>query len=473
MVNAKGDLFGTTSAGGTDDPSVPGWPQGTVFEFKNTGTVAAPSYSGSLTTLINFYGPDGQNPDSLTADVNGDLFGTTYGGGGASSDGTVFEIKNTGTVAAPVYSSTKSTLVNFNGSNGDGPSGLIADANGDLFGTTFRGGASNDGTVFEITNVGTIATPVYFSTPTTLVTFNGSNGGLPDPRLIADASGDLFGSTWGDGGVIGVTTVFEISGAFASAPTISGGVRIAGTAGSQTTTMEAPVTPFAGVTIGDANVGATDTLTITLGGAGGMLSGTGISGGVGGVYTLSGTPAVITSELDALVFTSKAGAPNTYSTTTFALSDLSNAGGAPVADSKTSVIDSDPTVAPTIAGAASGQTTTSEAPVKPFGQVTIGDPNAGATDTLTITLGGAGGTLADGTGFNSLTSVGAGVYKLSGTASAITSELDALVFTARAGAPNTYSTTTFTLSDQSSAGGAPVKARPTLSTLILRYQGRL
>ena len=104
----------------------------------------------------------------------------------------------------------------------------------------------------------------------------------------------------------------------------------------------------------------------------------------------------------------------------------------------------------------SGQTTTSETPVRPFAHATVGDANVGATDILTITLGGAGGTLADGTGFNSLTTVGAAVYTLSGTAAAITSELDALIFTPTAGAPNTSSTTTFTLSDQSSAGGAPV-----------------
>ena len=75
---------------------------------------------------------------------------------------------------------------------------------------------------------------------------------------------------------------------------------------------------------------------------------------------------------------------------------------------------------------------------------------------LTITLGGAGGTLTDGAGFSSLTTVGAGFYRLSGTAAAITSELNALIFAPTASAPNTSSTTTFTLSDQSSAGGAPV-----------------
>lgn len=52
-----------------------------------------------------------------------------------------------------------------------------------------------------------------------------------------------------------------------------------------------------------------------------------------------------------------------------------------------------------------------------------------------------------------VTTVGVEVYRLSGIAASITSELDALVFTPTAGAPNTTSATTFTLSDQSSAGG--------------------
>jgi autotransporter-associated beta strand protein len=118
---------------------------------------------------------------------------------------------------------------------------------------------------------------------------------------------------------------------------------ITGTVGGQTTTTEAPVTPFKGVTIGDVNVGATDTLTITLGGGSGTLSGAGLSGGAGGVYTLFGTAATITAELDALVFTPiftpKAGAPNASSTTTFTLRDVSSAGGQPAVDTTTTVID--------------------------------------------------------------------------------------------------------------------------------------
>ena len=141
---------------------------------------------------------------------------------------------------------------------------------------------------------------------------------------------------------------------------------LAGTVSGQTTTSETSVRPFAHVTIGDANANGTDTLTITVGGAGGTLSGTGLSR-----RNRRRLHAVRNGGRDHQrarrpVFTPKAGAPNTTSTTTFTLSDLSSAGGAPVVDSTTSVIDNDPAVAPTISGTASGQTTTSEAPVKPF-----------------------------------------------------------------------------------------------------------
>ena len=114
--------------------------------------------------------------------------------------------------------------------------------------------------------------------------------------------------------------------------------------------------------------------------------------------------------------------------------------------SSAAVVDTLDTVAPTIAGTRAGQTTSSQAPVDPFSGVTIGDLNVGATDTLTITLSGTGGTLS-ATGLSGSGST----YTLSGAASAITSELDALVFTPTAGAPNTGGSTSFQLSDDSSA----------------------
>ena len=228
---------------------------------------------------------------------------------------------------------------------------------------------------------------------------------------------------------------------------------ITGTVAGQTTTSEAAIKPFSGVTVADANSGASDTLTITVTGAGGTLSGTGLTGGTGGVYTLTGTAAAVTSELDALSFTPKAGSPGTSSTTNFQLSDLSSAYATATVNTTTGVVDTDPAVAvaPTTTGTVAGRATTSEAAVKPFSGVTIADANSGASDTLTITVTGAGGTLS-GTG---LTGGTGGVYTLTGTAAAVTSELDALSFTPKAGSPGTSSTTNFQLSDLSSAYATP------------------
>jgi len=101
---------------------------------------------------------------------------------------------------------TPVTLLSFNGTDGAYPySGLIADAAGDLFGTTSGGGAPGRGTVFELVNHG----GAY--TPTTLLSFNGTNGAVPYAGLIADAAGDLFGTTFTDGPAGGNGTVFEIT----------------------------------------------------------------------------------------------------------------------------------------------------------------------------------------------------------------------------------------------------------------------
>ncbi|HEX3882734.1 MAG TPA: choice-of-anchor tandem repeat GloVer-containing protein [Stellaceae bacterium] len=191
IADAAGNLFGTTQRGGVNDG-------GTVFEIAKIGD----TYSGTPTTLVGFNGTDGYNPAAgLIADAAGDLFGTTEFSG-PNGDGTVFEIVKTG----DTYASTPTILVSFNGTNGSNVvAGLIADSAGNLFGTTGGGGLHDDGTVFEIAKIG----DTYASTPTTLVTFDGINGADPLAGLIADAAGNLFGTTRGDG-LNNDGTVFEI-----------------------------------------------------------------------------------------------------------------------------------------------------------------------------------------------------------------------------------------------------------------------
>ena len=96
--------------------------------------------------------------------------------------GTVFKVANDA-------SHTFTTLATFNSSNGASPyAALLADASGNLYGTTTRGGANGFGTVFEVANDAG-------HTLTTLASFNGTNGASPYAGLIADASGNLYGTT--------------------------------------------------------------------------------------------------------------------------------------------------------------------------------------------------------------------------------------------------------------------------------------
>ena len=192
IADAAGDLFGTTNSGGANNA-------GEVFELANTGT----GYASTPALLTSFSNATGYNPHAgLVTDAAGDMFGTTATGG-ANGEGTVFEIANTATG----YASTPATVVAFNGTNGGGPNaGLVANAAGDLFGTTVGGGTTSYGTVFEIV----YANGTYASTPITLVSFNSANGAYPYAGLMADAAGDLFGTTAG-GGTDNDGTVFEIA----------------------------------------------------------------------------------------------------------------------------------------------------------------------------------------------------------------------------------------------------------------------
>jgi len=163
------------------------------------GSTASAEYI--LKTLVNFNATNGAGPDAnLIADSSGNLYGTTVFGGTAN-DGTVFEVANNA-------NHTLSTLATFNGTNGGFPeAGLIADGNGDLFGTTNQlgAGADDDGTVYEVANNAN-------HTLSTLVTFIGTNGAGSNASLSSDASANLYGTTSGLGyNSLNAGTVFEVA----------------------------------------------------------------------------------------------------------------------------------------------------------------------------------------------------------------------------------------------------------------------
>ena len=185
-IDAAGNLYGTTSGGGASG-------SGTVFELSG-------SSHQLLTTLVAFNGSNGSTPyATLAADAAGNLYGTTVGGGTGGA-GTAFELSGS-------THQTLTTLANFNGTNGGAPyAPLTLDAAGNLYGTTYRGGTTNQGTAYELSG------PTLQSL-TTLVSFNASSGYSPYAGLTADAAGTLYGTTYA-GGPNGSTggTVYELSG---------------------------------------------------------------------------------------------------------------------------------------------------------------------------------------------------------------------------------------------------------------------
>jgi uncharacterized repeat protein (TIGR03803 family) len=189
IADASGNLFSTTDYGGANG-------YGTVFELVKGSS----GYTQQV--LYSFAsGNDGAYPEAgLVADAAGNLFGTTYSGG-TSGDGTVFELVK----GSSGY--TEQVVYSFSGAPGDGSypaAGLIADASGNLFGTTYEGGAGDSGTVFELVKGSSGYTEQVLHSCT-----GGSDGAAPYAGLIEDASGNLFGTTY-DGGASNKGTVFEL-----------------------------------------------------------------------------------------------------------------------------------------------------------------------------------------------------------------------------------------------------------------------
>lgn len=250
-IDAAGNLFGTTSVGGSRTQNA-----GVVFEL----THLAGGWSENI--LYTFQGgSDGATPfGPVTIDSAGNLYGTTYYGGGANACGfgcgTVFKLTRNGS------NWTKNTLYSLSGSDGQRPSGsLVLDASGGLegiatacglgtvgavyelapsstgswqetqlypfpgtdgeyvqgglvsdnaggfFGTAGQGGAFNYGTVYHLAHSSSGTWQA-----TTLYEFTGENGDAASPAasMILDSAGNLYGTTW-RGGAYGYGAVFELS----------------------------------------------------------------------------------------------------------------------------------------------------------------------------------------------------------------------------------------------------------------------
>jgi uncharacterized repeat protein (TIGR03803 family) len=162
------------------------------------------SAAGKYKVLYKFTGgTDGSQPEAgLILDTSGNLYGTTPQGG-AFGDGVVFKLtKNSD------GSWTESVLYSFaGGTDGATPYAEVTfDASGNLYGTTYSGGASSAGTVFQLApnSDGTW-------TESVLYTFTGgSDGANPYAGVVFDATGTLYGTTYG-GGTRGLGVVYKLT----------------------------------------------------------------------------------------------------------------------------------------------------------------------------------------------------------------------------------------------------------------------
>ncbi len=199
IFDGAGNLYGTTELGGANGP------YGTVFEL--TPTAGGGWTEKVLHSFAN--GTDGARPlASVIFDAAGNLYGTTTEGG-TNRDGTVFELTPT---AGGGWTETLLHSFNNNGTDGFLPNaGLIFDATGNLYGTTYYGGAGGGcqpngcGTVFELT-----PTAGGGWTEQVLFSFNSTDGAIPVVGLIFDATGNLYGATT-EGGTLNAGTVFELT----------------------------------------------------------------------------------------------------------------------------------------------------------------------------------------------------------------------------------------------------------------------
>jgi uncharacterized repeat protein (TIGR03803 family) len=161
---------------------------------------ANPAFAQTETVLHSFSGKDGQFPYSnLIFDSSGNMYGTTSAGG-ATGNGTVFELSPNGSGGW-----TETVLYSFTGSAFYPDGGLVFDSKGNLYGTTYYGGAYKHGTVYQLKpNNGRWEERTLHSFDN-----NGKDGTGPTCGLTFDSAGNLYGTT-PTGGTANGGTVFQL-----------------------------------------------------------------------------------------------------------------------------------------------------------------------------------------------------------------------------------------------------------------------
>jgi uncharacterized repeat protein (TIGR03803 family) len=179
IQGSDGNFYGTTASGGSSG-------RGTIFKL---------TLSGVQSVLYSFPGGGSDPYCGLVEGSDGNFYGTT-GAGGASDDGTVFKITPNGTESVlHIFAKT--------GTDGQTPyAGLIQGGDGNFYGTTYFGGSSGFGTVFEVTPAGVESVLYSFA--------GGSDGEHPYAGVIEGRDGNFYGTTY-QGGTNGYGTVFKLT----------------------------------------------------------------------------------------------------------------------------------------------------------------------------------------------------------------------------------------------------------------------
>lgn len=198
VIGPGGALYGTTATGGNGDCTEFGC--GSVYGLRPSQTVCRNSrcsWNASIVSLEGETGGIGYVDPAF--DSAGKMYITSLEGG-ANGAGNVYQL----TRSAGGW--TPASIFDFNGTNGSTPySGVTLDAQGNVYGTTWRGGSSQNGTAYRlINNAGSWTLDTLYTFP------NSSDGKYPVGGLIFDAEGNLYGTTE-SGGIGGGGTVFELS----------------------------------------------------------------------------------------------------------------------------------------------------------------------------------------------------------------------------------------------------------------------
>lgn len=190
VFGPDGALYGSTSAGG-------GGPCLTSNNYRGCGTIfklsppprspASVIYSWGSTILFRFNGTDGSYPQGdLTFDASGTMYGTAVNGG-TPGWGLVYSL-------TPSHGTWTENILYQAQNNGDGQypwGGVVFDAAGDIYGILEAGGQSGFGAIYKLSRSGS----GWQETTLHSFTYQGNNGAYPQSGLIKDASGNMYGAT--------------------------------------------------------------------------------------------------------------------------------------------------------------------------------------------------------------------------------------------------------------------------------------